>query len=153
VTSATYRFAGGATIVLGHWDQNIQDAGEAFEAIADHQKKIWQKQFAQEGRYTGAAWSPLSPPYARWKAKNYPGKPILQRTGKLMESMTQRPFGIDEITDKSMTIGTDVPYAQYHQRGTEHMPARPLIGPPPTSDVKVFAKIMQSWIVRRNVNV
>lgn len=153
MATAKFTFVGGGQIVLGRWEQNIDDAGPAFEAMANHQKTIWIKQFDQEGAYTNATWQALSEPYGTWKQKHYPGKKILQLTGRLMESMTNRPFGVDVITKSSMTIGTDVPYAQYHQLGTPLMPQRSIIGKPPTADIEVFGKIMQSWIVRGNVNV
>jgi phage gpG-like protein len=155
MTNATFTFAGGREIELFRWAQNIDNARPAFEAIADHQQTIWKKQFAQEGGYTNRSrWSPLSPRYAAWKQRHYPGKPILQLTGALFNSLTRRPFGVEEITAHTMVIGTDVPYAKYHQvGGPPYLPARPIIGPPPKPDAKIFAKIMQSWIVRGNVNV
>lgn len=153
--TARFRFAGGGDIVLGRWEQNIDDVGPAFEAMAEHQKTIWRKQFGSEGSYLGPRqWTPLKPAYAAWKQRHYPGKPILQLTGRLFNSLTQRPFAVERITKDSMTIGTDVPYAKYHQLGgPPFLPKRPIIGVPPQDDLRVFAKIMQSWIVRGNVNV
>ena len=153
MTTAHYRFVGGGEILLARWGENIEDAKPAFEAMADHQRSIWKKQFDREGAYTGTRWAPLSPRYAAWKMAHFPGKPILQLTGRLHESLTHRPFGVEVISGHGMTIGTDVPYARYHQDGTPVMPARPIIGPPPREDVRVFAKIMQRWIVERDVNV
>lgn len=155
MVNVRFSFQGGEdfNLTLHKWTENVTHAEPAFEAMADHQATIWRKQFGREGAYTGAAWSPLSPPYAKWKQKHYPGKPILQLTGRLMASMVDRPFGVDEVTDKGFVIGTDVPYAHFHQQGTDHMPARPIIGPPPRNDSKMFAKILQAWIVKGSVSV
>jgi phage gpG-like protein len=72
-------------------------------------------------------WPPLSSGYAAFKAKHYPGQPILVRTGLLRESLTSRT-GAGAIYEESaleLTLGTNVPYAKYHQTGTSKMPARP----------------------------
>lgn len=73
-------------------------------------------------------WAPLTDAYARWKAKHYPGKPILERTGALKESLTnagdvnalreERPTGI--------SYGSRIQYGHYHQLGTIYMVDRPL---------------------------
>jgi phage gpG-like protein len=73
------------------------------------------------------AWPPLSAGYASWKAKHYPGQPILVRSGALRESLTSRS-GAGAIYEESpleLNLGTNIPYAQYHQTGTSRMPARP----------------------------
>jgi phage gpG-like protein len=80
--------------------------------------------FAAEG--LPGPWAPLSPAYAAWKAKRYPGKSILRRTDRLYESLTQRsPDTVWEITPRTIRFGTRVPYWKYHQTGTRRMPARP----------------------------
>ncbi len=137
---------------LERFQQNFTTAEPAFEAMAEFQRSIWQRQFDQEGAYTGTKWAALTPPYGRWKQRHFPGKPILELTGDLRESMTQRPFGIDVITDDQMVIGTGVPYASYHQRGTEKMPARPIIEKPSFQDRRKFASILHNWIVKGTVD-
>jgi phage gpG-like protein len=72
--------------------------------------------------------APLSPRYARYKAKRYPGAPILVRTGRLFRSLTTNTDDtIADIQPDHLTFGTRVPYALYHQLGTRKMPARPPI--------------------------
>jgi len=73
--------------------------------------------------------APLSPRYARWKSRRYPGAPILVRSGRLRDSLTNpnHPDAIATVTPQSLTYGTSVPYAAYHQLGTQRMPARPPI--------------------------
>lgn len=86
------------------------------------------------GRFlaAGGLWKPLSPTYAAWKAKHFPGMPIMRRTDRLFRSLTYDggrvgPEGIARFGKRSAEIGTSVPYGILHQRGTRHMPARPVL--------------------------
>lgn len=139
--------------LLTRFQDHVQDAEPVFQAMADYVRTMNQKQFDKQGAYYGALWSPLSPKYGAWKARVRPGKPILEFDGTLRESLTQRPFGIDEITSKSMTVGTGLDYAPYLQNGTKRMPARPILGRPTREDTKQWAKMMQSFIVKGEVSV
>ena len=94
----------------------------------------------------GPGWAALSPEYAAWKAAHYPGKPILQRTGALLGSLTGGAGFIREITDEAMTLGTRVGYARFHQRGTGRMPKREVIRLQPEDRLR-WAKIMQKHLV------
>ncbi len=85
------------------------------------------QQFATEGGL-GRPWPPLSPVYAAWKAKHFPGQPILVRTGRLRASLTGRNADTVEVQEPQLLrIGTRVPYARFHQTGTSRMPPRPPI--------------------------
>lgn len=140
-------------LTLARFRDHIADAQPAFEAMADHQAKVNTQQFNTRGGYGSGGWAPLSPDYAAWKMRHHPGKPLMELSGDLRDSMTTRPFGIDEVTGQGFVIGTQLPYAAYHQHGTPKMPARPLFGTPQSADTKVFAKILQSWIVKGTVSV
>lgn len=61
-------------------------------------------------------WDPLSKKYARWKERNYPGTPILVRTGALKESMIRKgaPGNIFAIGKTSAIFGTSIKYGIYH---------------------------------------
>jgi phage gpG-like protein len=116
-----------------------------------------QDAFATEGRkrnthgqFRGGIWARLSPRYAAWKRVHYPGKKILERTGALKESVrwtgaSLGASGIWESRPAYVRFGTNVSYGQYHQRGTERMPARPFMDPP---DPKVYAPLLRDWILR-----
>lgn len=150
------RFAGDGfdpfEAVLTRFENNAQDAEPAFQKMADHFAQMNNKQFDSEGGHYGGGWDPLKPQYAKWKATKRPGKGILEFDGLLRESLTQRPFGVDEVTGTGMTVGTGVEYARYHQDGTDDMPARELLGRPTREDTKMWAKMMHSWIVKGEVN-
>lgn len=75
----------------------------------------------------GPGWAPLSPAYAAWKAKHYPGRGILERS-LAMETAFAGGVGW-EIVVTADTLRIDpsrVPYWRAHQAGTKHLPARPI---------------------------
>lgn len=85
------------------------------------------EQFDTEGAAGGERWTPLSPVYAEYKERVFPGQPILQAEGDLMVSLTD-PEAAGAVLiprEDELIIGTSVPYAIHHQRGTRNMPKRP----------------------------
>lgn len=94
-----------------------------FEAYA-------RRQFRGEGIGPNRGkWSPLGDGYGAWKARAYPGAPLLVRTGRLRESLTTSapsPDAIRTVTATGFEWGTRVQYGHYHQLGTIHMVDRPL---------------------------
>lgn len=101
------------------------------------------------GRFSSGAWARLSPKYAIWKKANYPGQPLLVRSGELRESVRWNgglgPGGIFRPEPLFVVAGTAIPYAAAHQRGTKTMPARPFL---PTPDPAVFAPLLKEWLLR-----
>ena len=87
------------------------------------------KQFKSEGEEGGARWKELTPAYAKFKEVAFPGKPILQRTGDLARSLTNRndPNAVCVEERKTLTLGSRLNYALFHQTGTSKMAARPEI--------------------------
>jgi phage gpG-like protein len=74
--------------------------------------------FESEGAAIGEHWSPLKADTQKEKNKKYPGRGILERTGKLR-------YGFQLETSATMAkITNPVPYAKYHMTGTRNMPAR-----------------------------
>lgn len=111
---------------------------------------IESEQFASEGA-AGASgrWAPLSDVYAKYKQVAHPDKPILRADDDLFESLTnpEAAGAILRPEQDGLTIGTSVPYATAHQRGTRKMPARPPIS---FSEVQKrrLQKSIQSGLVR-----
>jgi hypothetical protein len=106
--------------------------------------------FGTEGANTGRKWKPLTPAYAARKAQEYPGKPILERTGVLRQAFTKPKSRYSKVLRKKyqLTIGpADVKYpgkagiaspgskypmtaraiASHHQFGTVKMAGRPIV--------------------------
>lgn len=117
---------------------------KALEAAAPILREDIRHQFQSGGI---PAWQALSPAtIAAKRAAGYPRKPrrgepsamlqngkfgpenILMRTGALFESWTdvQNPFHIETITEDSITLGSDLPYAAVHQMGGGRVPRRPV---------------------------
>lgn len=124
--------------------ETLQRVGQGLRAVADMDfvpffervvepdfERIELEQFASQGaRGEGGGWAPLSPAYAAAKAKRFPGRPILEASGRMKGSLTQRghPDGFRRVTRDTYERGTSVPYADAHARGSARMPARPPIG-------------------------
>jgi len=135
------------SLMLERWQNNLGNTTEAFAAMAEYQVgTVNKRQFDEQGSAETGKWAPLSPPYARFKARVRPGRPLLVFDGDLRREMTVPGKGVYEVGNGSMTVGTDLPRAAYHQNGTPNMPARPLMGPARKADTRHFAKILQRWI-------
>lgn len=124
----------------------LDDATPAWEVIATSFARAERRQFRSEGGYASGGWAPLSPRYAAWKAVHYPGKPILERTGTLKKSLTERPFGIEVLRPRSMVIGSDIDYGEHHQHGGTRLPRRRPVELP-ESLRREWVKTIQRYIV------
>jgi len=112
---------------LARFTDGISDWRPIWPVFADTFYAYIRSQFSSEGEEgLGAKWAKLSDSYAAWKAKHFPGKPILQRTGALIASLTgaSAPGAVYQPQPHSLTIGSTIPYALYHQTGTGRMPQR-----------------------------
>ena len=75
----------------------------------------------------GNRWKPLKhkPRVPKGRGVDQP----LWATGRLVASTAAGAVGhVESIGRASLTIGTNVGYAGYHQDGTRHIPARPFLG-------------------------
>ena len=105
--------------------ENLTD-GFDWESLAPTVAEAADNIFASEGR---GGWPQLSEAYARWKARNYPGKGILELTGAYRNAATQigAPGNVITTTENSLTYGVEgLDYPVYHETGTDRMPARPV---------------------------
>lgn len=117
-------------VAISRFASEVQDFrpfwNGAFKALWFEERR---RDFALEGQATGPAWAALSPKYAEWKHRHFPGRPILTRSGQLRAALTasDAPDSIWRADATSLEVGTSVPYGIYHQRGTHRMPQRPPI--------------------------
>lgn len=110
--------------------------------------------FSSEGSPEGFA--ALSPKYAEWKARNFPGKKIMQRTGALEEALTGTgatpgmavPIKkyVNNKTAQGITMGVRSPYAKAHQEGLGHLPVRKVMQVTHAERIQ-FAKVLQVALV------
>lgn len=115
-------------------------------------KTLWyeerRRDFALEGQATGPAWAALSPAYAAWKSRRFPGRPILTRSGQLRAAISapDAPSSIWRAGPTTLEAGASVPYGIYHQRGTRRMPQRPPLRVDPQF-MRVVGKSLQQFVV------
>ena len=108
--------------------RSIQNYRPAWPAITALYRQMMSEQFESQGARGGRRWVPLSPGYKRWKDIVAPGMPILVLTGKMKASLIGKTSDtIEQFRPASVTLGTRIRYAGYHQTGTRRMPARPPI--------------------------
>jgi len=106
------------------------DFTEPFGLMADDFFQTMTSVFEAEGAFEGRPkWQDLSPAYALWKTRHFPGRKILELTGRLRGSLTNRggPDNVLQITPTELSVGTVVPYAIRHQLGQGHLPMRKII--------------------------
>lgn len=131
---------------LARFAENVGDATPVWEKLADRFAVIETRQFDSEGAYGSGGWPALSPKYAAWKARHFPGAPILVRTGAGRDSLTHRPFGIEVIRPESMTIGSGLDYLRYHQGGAGNNPQRRPVELP-ENERRSWVNMIQRFIV------
>lgn len=91
------------------------------------------RQFATEGAAGGQRWPALSPAYAKAKRRRFPGRKIMQRTGKLRKSLTNKRDASHVAKAllaprRAIEVGTRNETAAYHISGSPlknpHVPHR-----------------------------
>ena len=115
---------------FGDAANKVNDLTLPFSLLANDFFTTMANVFEAEGAFEEREkWQELSPTYAAWKARHYPGKKILERTGRMLRSLTIRGSedNILKIEPMELQIGTRVPYAIYHQTGTPRLPMRKII--------------------------
>ena len=94
----------------------LADATPALRRIADDFREMLTQQFASQGRAEGTPWAALAPSTARRRG---PGATILYSTGALLRSLRDpgAPDHVEELAYQSLTLGSRLGYALYHQTG------------------------------------
>lgn len=127
---------------LGRLKIKLLDWSEAMLAIGTAYKEYMSvKPFASRGSIFGETWPKLDPTYEQWKAKKYPGAPILVATGALSKG-----FDFTSTSD-SMTLSNLVDYFNKHQEGIG-VPVRKSLG---TNDElkKMAATLINNELARK----
>lgn len=102
--------------------EKLTNFSTAMMRIGDELKSYYSGQvFASEGGAIGQRWAKLSPVYASWKGKHYPGRGILIATGEMQQSFESH------ATPISVEISNSSNHFKYNQLGTRRMPARPML--------------------------
>lgn len=111
------------------YNDKLRDFTPAFRVMIDYLQQYESQVFTAEGSSDELKpWAALTEPYATRKQKQYPGSTILIRSRVLYNSLIGTGVGnISLVSNRNMEYGTEIPYAIYHQRGTRHMTARPIL--------------------------
>lgn len=111
---------------LAAFQASLADFSEAQTRIADDFRELITEQFATEGRAGRTPWAPIAPSTARRRGR---ASPVLYSSGALFASLRDpgAPGHVEEADTRSLTLGSRLSYALYHQTGTRRMPARPII--------------------------
>lgn len=116
---------------IARFSEGCTDYRPIWPVIEDDFYAQEKAQFESEGAEGGEKWQALTPEYAGWKETHYPGMPILQRTGDLVRSLTTAndPNGVRIEARRTLTLGSKIPYAIYHQSPAPRkvLPRRPEI--------------------------
>lgn len=145
--------------IFDEWGSKLRNAKPAFNEMAnvmlEEQRKWWRYHGAYGG---GSGWAPRKEPYRSWMKKRYPMRPILRGPDRknhkglqLRNQLTRRPFGIEKITTEGMTIGTDLPYARFHQEGTGRLPKRQPLKPLDPRTEARLTEILQRHVFNESV--
>jgi phage gpG-like protein len=112
--------------MLAAFQDALADNTPALAQIADDFREMMARQFASQGSAEGTPWAPLAPSTLRRRRAS---PSILYATGALLRSLTEPGAAghVEALEDQSLTLGSGLPYALYHQTGTRRLPARPLI--------------------------
>ncbi len=134
---------------LARFTDGIADWRPIWPVFGDNFYAHLRQTFATEGDAGPGRWAPLSEKYAEWKARRFPGRPILERTGRLVASLTgpKAPGSIFKATPQSLTVGSEIPYGIYHQTGTDRMPQRKEIALPEAAKREMM-RIAQMYLIQ-----
>lgn len=130
--------------------QNLIPAWQAFATWWSRENR---DHWRSRGTRWGTPWKPLAASTLAEKARaGYPLAPLV-RTGALRRDMTLRPLGFESFSQQGLALGTRVPYARFHQRGTKHMPARPIVNAAQVDAENAAGAAVKNWIVNGTASV
>lgn len=90
----------------------ILDLSEGMDDIGRYLRRFFSGEvFASRGRVINKPWPDLNPSYAAWKARAWPGRPPLMRTGQMNVGFKYSARRL------SVRLFNDVPYFDAHQEG------------------------------------
>lgn len=127
--------------------ERARDLTPAWRGWGDDVADAFREQFLTEGvRLLKNTWAPLSPRYAAWKAKHFPGQTILRRTDEMMTHFTRRPLVVERVEPQRSAFGSKGVPEKFHQGGTRYMPARPIARATPELKAAAVRRIVRHVI-------
>lgn len=130
-----------------------KDLSPAWEELLTWWASTEREQFESKGRRWRTQWRPLAPStIAEKRRKGFLGEPLV-RSGEMRASLTRRPLGIEHVGAHDLTAGTRSYPAHFHQTGTRHMPARPLVNARAVASEGAASAAVLSWIMEGRPNI
>ncbi len=132
------------------WQTRISDWRPFWADIEQFIQERVEQSFATEGATSGEKWEPLSPKYAEWKERNYPGQGMLVLSGNLKGSMTDEvhPQALRQKRRTTFNFSSRNPLAAIHHQGIgDFLPARPLLVLT-DSDEKAIKQHAEQWMMQ-----
>lgn len=131
--SVSISLIGGQRLFSGieRWAELVEDFSPAWPFVVDLVRNHYKRTFDSEGAGVGGGpkWAALSPGYAAYKRRRYPGRPLLVATTALRSAMVGGGSGsLVQSRKKRLDIGLrgrNLKIGNFHQTGTDNMPARP----------------------------
>jgi phage gpG-like protein len=123
------------------------NAAPVLRKVAEEFRSDQRTNFARRGR---PRWKPLSPEYAAWKARKYPGRPIGVLTGGMRASFVNKfdPYNLEVVKDDQLRVGSTNPVG--HLFGGKHtvhkQPKRKLVSLTPTRR-REYLKMVQDYLI------
>jgi len=117
----TFTMLGDVVLARGisRYGDAVRDFSPVWEQIREDFHRIEGEQFDTEGARSGSPWAPLSPTYAAWKQKHFPGKQVLQLTGMMWGQFGVGVGMMTTVEPMKLTMEpSGVPYAGIHQQGS-----------------------------------
>jgi phage gpG-like protein len=131
-------------------EDRVQDLRTVWREVAADFARLEKTVFNKEGALGGwQRWKALAPATQKEKARKYGGNKILVRSGRLRMSLTNptSPEFVFISMPLSVELGTRVPYAKYHQKGTSKMAKREPIRITEAGK-KRWVKMIQAYLVK-----
>jgi hypothetical protein len=114
--------------------------------MGDEIIKNVRQQFNSQGvEGLGAPWAPLSARYAAWKLAHFGPKPILVATGDMKRAALNKATAI-RVTPRRLVYEIQDDKAGYHQDGTVHMPARPIVAFSEVQRRRAVDRVFSRWL-------
>lgn len=88
------------------------DLKKSMNETGDYLTRFWSGEvFVSRGGVINERWADLNPSYAAWKARMWPGRPPLVRTGLMQQGFRHKS------TKLSTELWNEAEYFKYHQEG------------------------------------
>ncbi|HWQ32545.1 MAG TPA: phage virion morphogenesis protein [Blastocatellia bacterium] len=108
--------------------ENLTDLRQIWPGVITELRQIVREQYAGQGIGPSGSWPRLARSTEAYKAKHFPGRQILVRTGRAYLSLTSNTAdSIVEAGPDTLSFGTRRQGQRFHQTGTRKMPRRAIL--------------------------